>query len=145
MTRTREAVKQVAVADRLLLTKTDIAGEAVQTRLLARLAMLNPTAVVIHSREGDAPASALTGAGSSMRPLPRPDEIVGWFERAARATERSRFRAEACHESCRDPDCADPRHGLRHDKGISTFSSYVIDRSGRLGRIQRSGSNTSRC
>ena len=122
----REAVKQVAVADRLLLTKTDLASEGAQTLLLERLALLNPAALVIHSREGDAPASALTGLELDAA-LTAPGEIVGWFERTARATERPRFRAEAHDESCRDLHCADPRHGLRHDKDISTFS-VTIDR-----------------
>ncbi|WP_298256734.1 GTP-binding protein [Bradyrhizobium sp.] len=122
----REAVKQVAVADRLLLTKTDIAGEGAQTPLLSRLATLNPTALVIHSREGDAPASALTGLELDAAHA-GPGEIVGWFERAARAAEQPHFRAEAHIESCRNPDCADPRHGLQHDKDISTFS-IIIDR-----------------
>ena len=47
-----EAVKQAAIADRLLVTKTDLAATDQLERLLARLSVLNPTATVILSRDG---------------------------------------------------------------------------------------------
>jgi G3E family GTPase len=126
----REAVKQVAVADRLLVTKIDLAAPDQAERLLARLSVLNPTATVIPSREGDAPATALIGVGLEAR-REGPTEIVDWFERAARATERRRFIAEA-HDTVRDKTCGDPRcgnllHGHRHDEDISTFSISIDD------------------
>ena len=126
----QEAVKQAAIADRLLVTKTDLAAADELERLFSRLSALNPTATVILSREGDAPAAALIGVGLEAR-RGGPTEIVDWFERAARATERPRFRAEA-HDAvrdttCGDPRCADPRHGLRHGEDISTFSIIIDD------------------
>jgi G3E family GTPase len=125
----KEAVKQIAIADRLLVTKTDLAAADELERLFSRLSMLNPTATVIPSREGDAPAAALIGVGLEAR-CGGPTEIVDWFERAARVTGRPRFRAEAhdtvCDTRCGDPRCANPRHGLRHGEDISTFS-IVID------------------
>jgi G3E family GTPase len=118
-----EAVKQVAVADRLLLTKTDIVTETTLTPLLDRLATLNPAAQIIFSREGDAPAAALVELGlDALRG--EAGDIVDWFSRAAHAIDRSRFRAEA-HDECRDPGCRDPRHGVRHDQGVSTFSITI--------------------
>jgi len=44
LARQQEARRQVAVADRLLITKTDVADEAVLDRLTLRLAAINPTA-----------------------------------------------------------------------------------------------------
>ena len=120
----REAVKQVAVADRLLVTKTDLTGEEALERLLSKLSVLNPTASIIFSRDGDAPAAELIG-GSLEASGGQADEIADWFERASRATERMRFRAVAHDEKCGDPCCADPRHGLRHGEDISTFSIVV--------------------
>jgi G3E family GTPase len=86
-----QAVKQAAVADRLLVTKTDLIEQAALEPLLARLAALNPHAEIVFTREGGAPPSALIGAAMETR---GGDEVVGWFERATRAAEPSRFRAE---------------------------------------------------
>ena len=47
-----ESVKQVAVADRLLLTKTDLAETDVLAGLEQRLRTLNPTAPLIHVQQG---------------------------------------------------------------------------------------------
>src|SRR5438105_8728137 len=47
-----EAVKQAAVADRLLLTKTDLAEPAARRGIEARLALLNPSAPVIPVAQG---------------------------------------------------------------------------------------------
>ncbi|MGI6247113.1 MAG: CobW family GTP-binding protein [Pseudochelatococcus sp.] len=56
-----EAVKQVAVADRLVLTKTDI--RAAEPELLARLRRLNPAAPVLDAAKGEATAARLLDAG----------------------------------------------------------------------------------
>ncbi|MGH7094058.1 MAG: CobW family GTP-binding protein, partial [Stellaceae bacterium] len=47
-----EAVKQAAVADRLLLTKTDLGGGEAVAALKARLAALNPSAPVVPVAQG---------------------------------------------------------------------------------------------
>jgi G3E family GTPase len=66
-----EAVAQAAVADLLLLTKTDMA--AIPDSLVQRLATLNPLAPIVDARSAsaDADASALL-FGGSPRALPRP-------------------------------------------------------------------------
>lgn len=48
-----EAVRQVATADRLLLTKTDLADDATITQLKERLTHLNPAAPIIPVLQGD--------------------------------------------------------------------------------------------
>ena len=136
----KEAVKQVAVADRLLVTMTDLAEADALKLLFARLTALNPTATVVLSRHGDAPAVALAGVGLETSRA-GPGEIVDWFERAARVAGRPRFRAEAhdaaAHDAtCGDPCRADPRHGLRHGEDISTFS-VVIDRPVEWGAFKQ--------
>lgn len=119
----REAVKQVAVADRILLTKTDIADERSADALRARLATLNPSAAVIVSRNGDAPAGELVAIELEAR---REEEIVRWFERAE-AQSVARFRAESAEGAGADAACSDPRCGLSHADGISSYS-LVIER-----------------
>lgn len=48
-----EAVRQVATADRLLLTKTDLSDEATVAQLKARLSQLNPAAKIVPVLHGD--------------------------------------------------------------------------------------------
>lgn len=62
-----EAVKQAAIADRLVLTKTDLIDtperEAALAALRARLHKLNPAAPLLDAAAGEATASALLGCG----------------------------------------------------------------------------------
>lgn len=58
-----EAVQQVAVADRLLLTKTDLADAAVLEKLRARLHQINPAAQQILSQQGQVAPAQLLDAG----------------------------------------------------------------------------------
>jgi G3E family GTPase len=69
-----EAVKQVAVADRLVLTKTDLADPA---PLRARLAALNPGAPILVADHGRIGAEALLGA--DFDPAAKSAEIQGWL------------------------------------------------------------------
>jgi G3E family GTPase len=54
-----ESVKQVAVADRLVLTKTDLATAEVTTRLTQRLRHINATAPLWRTADDDLDADAL--------------------------------------------------------------------------------------
>jgi G3E family GTPase len=60
-----EAVKQAAMADRLVLSKTDLltAGSGAPRDLRARLKKLNPGAVLLDAAKGEATAGALLDAG----------------------------------------------------------------------------------
>jgi G3E family GTPase len=60
-----EAVKQAAMADRLVLSKTDLptAGSGALRDLRARLKKLNPGAVLLDAAKGEATAGALLDAG----------------------------------------------------------------------------------
>ena len=58
-----EAVKQAALADRLVLTKTDLASEADTERVRARLAALNPGAALFSAVQGAIAPEHLFGAG----------------------------------------------------------------------------------
>lgn len=74
-----EAMRQVAVADRLIITKGDLADAAA---LHARLAALNPIAPILTAVDGDIPAASLINAGpfSSDGKLP---DITGWIAASA--------------------------------------------------------------
>jgi G3E family GTPase len=58
-----EAVKQAAVADRLVLTKTDLADAAQRERITARLRALNPAAPILDAARGEATAERLLACG----------------------------------------------------------------------------------
>src|SRR5262249_51650993 len=58
-----EAVKQAAVADRLLLTKTDLAEADVRTAIEERLAALNPSAGIVPVAQGVVDPAALFNLG----------------------------------------------------------------------------------
>ncbi len=78
-----EAVKQAAMADRLVLTKADlVADPAATAALTARLRALNPAAPIL--RAGEATAAALLG-GTSYDPAARGADAAAWL--AAEAFE----------------------------------------------------------
>lgn len=58
-----EAVKQAAIADRLVLTKTDLADPATVQALCARLTVLNPAAPILTAIHGDVTAKEIINAG----------------------------------------------------------------------------------
>lgn len=58
-----EAVKQVAIADRLVLTKTDLADSTAIQSLRDRLKSLNPVAKILSATRGEIAASELINAG----------------------------------------------------------------------------------
>jgi G3E family GTPase len=76
-----EAVKQVAMADRIVVTKADLAGEDAMAALEARLAALNPAARRMRSREGDVDPAALLDAGLFRPGLPT--DAKGWLNAGA--------------------------------------------------------------
>jgi G3E family GTPase len=59
----QEAVKQAAVADRIVLTKTDLATEAQHRGIIARLHTLNPAAPVLDAAKGEATAERILNSG----------------------------------------------------------------------------------
>ncbi|MFG1423057.1 CobW family GTP-binding protein [Roseixanthobacter liquoris] len=106
-----EAVKQVAMADRLVLTKTDLvetdAQRAALAALKARLRRLAPAAPVLEAVKGEATGDALLKAGL-YDPSGKPPDVARWLaeERIAAAEEET----DAPH----DPN--------RHDARIKAFT-----------------------
>ncbi|HEV1999883.1 MAG TPA: GTP-binding protein [Xanthobacteraceae bacterium] len=77
-----EALKQAAVADRLVLTKSDLATANTVAALKDRLARLNPVAPVLDVAKGEAGAAELLNAGlfDSARKVP---DVARWLADAA--------------------------------------------------------------
>ncbi|PKU21424.1 CobW family GTP-binding protein [Telmatospirillum siberiense] len=125
----REAVKQAAVADRLLLTKQDLADPVAVELLRARLALLNPAAHVLTVSRGAVDPAAILDCGLFDGKTRIPD-VARWLNDEAVAA-----RSEFGHDDECGADCHDPRHhhdhghhhhdhhlhGERHDDKISSF------------------------
>ncbi|MEO5375206.1 MAG: GTP-binding protein [Alphaproteobacteria bacterium] len=73
-----EAVRQIAVADRLVLTKTDLAAREAIDRTRARMTALNPAAPVIVARHGEADPETLLEVGLFTGDG-RPPDVARWL------------------------------------------------------------------
>lgn len=81
-----EALRQAAVADRILLTKTDLVTESERAVLEARLHALNPTAPVIAAAHGVVDPAVLFDAGF-YNPVTKSHDVQRWL--AAEAFEET--------------------------------------------------------
>ena len=78
----QEAVKQAAVADRLLISKTDLADIDVSARLRARLEDLNPGAALYEIVQGDIDPALLFDSGP-FDPSGKSDNVQTWLNAEA--------------------------------------------------------------
>jgi G3E family GTPase len=108
-----EAVKQVAVADRLVLSKTDLAGDAETFR--ARLAKLNPAAPILDAAKGETTVARLTGAGL-FDPTRKVPDVARWL-----ADEAIASAEESHHDHHHHGDGHDRAHH-RHDSKFRVFT-----------------------
>ncbi|MFL9823383.1 CobW family GTP-binding protein [Rhodoplanes sp. SY1] len=95
-----EAVKQAAMADRLVTTKTDLADATTRTRLAARLAALNPGARRFEASLATAPSPADLFEGETFS-IGAGTDVATWLA------------AEAAHEDAHDDH--DHHHHGEHD------------------------------
>jgi G3E family GTPase len=107
----QEAVKQVAVADRIVLTKGDLIDSPERREskeaLLARLAALNPAAPVLDAAAGEATPARLINCGlyDPARKIP---DVKSWLAEEAYAAAASHH-----HRHHHDPN--------RHDDHVHAF------------------------
>jgi G3E family GTPase len=73
-----ESVRQVAVADRLVLTKSDLAGPEAVADIRARIAGLAPAARVLDAARGEATPEAVLAEGL-WRLDGKPPDVAGWL------------------------------------------------------------------
>jgi G3E family GTPase len=73
-----EAVKQAAVADRLLLTKTDLADAAARRAIEARLQALNPSAPIVPVAQGAVDPGRLFNIGF-YDPVTKSADVQRWL------------------------------------------------------------------
>jgi len=101
-----EAVKQAAMADRLVLTKTDLADNAQVSAITARLHALNPAAPILDAAKGEATAARILNSGL-YDPNKKIPDVKKWLAAEAYAAEHDH------HHHHHDVN--------RHDEHISSF------------------------
>jgi G3E family GTPase len=109
-----ESVKQVAVADRIVMTKADLVDtperRQAKEQLLARLRTLNPAAPILDAAAGEAAPARLLSCGLYDPERKSPD-VKRWLA------------AEAYAQQHADHDHAHHHHDVsRHDDRIRAFS-----------------------
>ncbi|WP_342640665.1 CobW family GTP-binding protein [Rhodoligotrophos ferricapiens] len=110
-----EAVKQAAMADRLVLTKTDIADDDAITSLRTRLAALNPAAPILNAAKGEISPATLLDAGlynASSKSV----DVARWLAEEA--------YSDHAHEHSHEHDHAhdEASHDInRHDDRIRAY------------------------
>ncbi|WP_020593152.1 CobW family GTP-binding protein [Kiloniella laminariae] len=111
-----ESVKQVAVADRLLVTKTDMAAERKDSDLLQRIKALNPTAAIQQVSFGKINPADLFNAGL-YNPETKSLDVQKWLK--AEAFE------ETSHGHHHDHDDDHHGHGHAHHHDVNRHDDKV--------------------
>jgi G3E family GTPase len=109
-----ESVKQVALADRLVVTKCDLAAPGDLVRLEARLAAINPGATILRSANADLDVARLLDTGL-YRGEGMPMDARGWLKAGA-------YRSMGA--------------GARHDAGIDSFA-WTSEQPRAWGDVER--------
>ena len=105
-----ESVKQAAIADRLVITKSDLADRDATAELRQRLAVLNPGAQIFSVQHGEIEPEQLLGAGLFAIGNKSLD-VQRWLSEDAYTSDHDHHRDS--HDHARDLN--------RHDERISTF------------------------
>lgn len=120
-----ESVKQAAVADRIVLTKTDLATAEQLATIQDRLRILNPSAPVFDASADFGPKDLFdAGLFSTDRKIA---DVAGWLREEAFAQDRDEHDHEHGHSHDHGHDHEHDHHHdpNRHDARISSFCMTV--------------------
>jgi G3E family GTPase len=118
-----EAVKQVAIADRLLITKTDLGGQGDADELLSELRKLNPAAPATAVINGKIEPAELFGS-LQFDPETKSEDVRAWlkaesYDEAANQPEQNGHQHSHAHSH--DGDVGHKNDANRHSGGIEAF------------------------
>ena len=105
-----ESLRQAAIADRLVVTKTDLVSDDHATALRRDLARLNPTARIFDVQSDDFDAAVLLTHGVAD-PATKLREVQHWLDASATAGHDHDHNDDLQHE-----------HGSIHSSDIKSFS-----------------------
>lgn len=134
-----ESVKQAAVADRIVITKCDLAGEDDLAALERGLARLNPGAALIRARHGAIPPEALFDAGL-YNPATKSLDVQRWLREEAYADDHAGH--EHHHQDVNRHDERIRAYCLRYDEPlaweafVAWIRSLIATHGERLLRIK---------
>ena len=114
-----EALKQAAIADRLVITKSDLIDEPTRAEFTARLRALNPSAPIITAMHGNVNPDKLFGAGL-FDTRGKSEDVANWLAAEAfDAEQNGHHHTGHDHGLTQAPDRG---HGNgRHDDRIASF------------------------
>ncbi len=129
-----EAVKQAAVADRILLTKTDLVDPPALRAIESRLRALNPAAPIIRAYNGAVDPSHLLDAGL-YNPATKSVDVQNWLKAEAYAESDDHDHDHHNHDghTCDHHRHAHDKHHHhhhdvnRHDDRISAVACAIDD------------------
>lgn len=117
-----ESVKQAAVADRLLLTKTDLVDAPASNALVERLRAINPAAPLVVASHGNINPSEILEAGL-FNPATKSIDVQRWLKAEAYA-----WRGDHHHDHHHGDHGHAHRHDvIRHDEHIKAVCLTVDD------------------
>jgi G3E family GTPase len=120
-----EAVKQAAIADRIVLTKADLVADTALLR--ARLKALNPAVPILDGTKGEASAEALIGTGPFDLATKTPD-VAGWLHAEAYHDHHHHHHGhDHDHHHHDGPDGQHAHDVNRHDAHIRAFCLTTND------------------
>ncbi|MGE5471617.1 MAG: CobW family GTP-binding protein [Bacteroidota bacterium] len=115
----QEAVRQVAMADRLLITKCDLTDQKSRQALYRKLDMLNPGATRIEVQGGQVDPEALFGCGIYTTAGKVPD-VASWLG-AEHVRRQPKTGAAVGDDGVSRQSHAPHHHTGRHDSAVSSF------------------------
>ncbi|MDO8310514.1 MAG: GTP-binding protein [Sideroxyarcus sp.] len=115
-----EAVKQAAVADRILLTKTDLASAETRDTLRERIAALNPAAPLVVVLNGEVSVEDFFGQ-AAFDPAGKTARVQDWLRIEAYVTETDHHGHEHHHEGHEGHEGVEVDRN-RHDDRIRAYS-----------------------
>jgi G3E family GTPase len=115
-----ESVKQAAVADRIVITKADLAGPEALAALARRLAALNPGARQVVATMGALDPSEILNAGlfDPRRKIP---DVAAWLNAEAYGGHHHHHDHDHDHHHHGAGTGQDPHDVNRHDARIASF------------------------
>ena len=131
-----EPAKQIAIADRIVMTKTDLVAPAIVERLEGRVRALNRAAEILRVVKGDVAPARLIGLGAHEPALAGSDANA-WLaddRHAAPAAHAPHVHGPDCghdpheheheheHDQACEPGCDHPDHHHGHLHGVASYS-----------------------